>query len=102
MRLERALENAFGNFATIIRTFPGLQLFRQQFFRSWFADCCHRFDLKLVRDPQFFARALVIESLHPMHHQPLMKPLQCEILPRRSGIIRMRDRRLFIVLKLLA
>src|SRR5438874_13649801 len=69
LRFEWTFENAFGKFATIIRTFPGLQLFRKQFFRARFADCRHRFDLGFIGNPQFFARTLVIESLHPVHDQ---------------------------------
>src|SRR2546423_878544 len=80
LRFERSFENAFGKLAPIIRAFACLQFFRKYFFRSGSADCGHRFDLKLIGNLKLFARALVIESFHPMHHQPLMETLQREVL----------------------
>src|SRR5438105_18742 len=49
-----------------------------------------------------FPAAFVIEAFHPMNHQPLVEALQREVLPRRSSIIRVRDRRLLVVLKFFA
>ena len=68
-----------------------MQFLRKQFFRTRPADGGHRFHLKVVRNPEFFAGAIVIESLHPVHDQTLLKALQCEIFPRCSAIIGMRD-----------
>ena len=49
-----------------------------------------RFDLEFIGNPQLFARAIVIESLHPVHDQALLKALQCEILSCRAAVVRMR------------
>src|SRR6476660_8821696 len=86
-RFERSFKNAVRKFSPVIRTFAGLQFLRKQFFRTWPADGGHRFDLKVVRNPQFFAGAIVIEAFHPMHDETLVKALQCEIFPRCSTII---------------
>ena len=54
---------------------------QEAIFWTWSADGSHRFDLKVVKDPQFFASAIVIESFHPVHDETPLKALQCEIFP---------------------
>src|ERR687892_2668524 len=98
-RLKRSFENAFRNFATIVRTFFLAQFFREQFLRSRPSDRGHGLDLKFVRDSQLFSRAFVIETLHSMHHQALVEALEGEIFPGRTGVVRMRNRWFIIVIK---
>src|SRR5438552_6088188 len=102
LRFERSFENAFGKLAPIIRALACLQLFRKYFFRSGSADCGHCFHLEFIWNLKLFARALVIESFHPMHHQPLVEALQREVLPRCPSVIGMRNRRLVIVIEKLS
>src|SRR5215813_4972081 len=99
---KRSFENAVRKFSPVIWTFAGLQFLRKQLFRTRSADGGHRFNLKLVRNPQFFAGAIVIESLHPMHDETLLKALQCEIFPHRSAIIGMSNRRFIVMFESLA
>ena len=72
---ERSLKDAFRNFSSVIWTLPRLQFFRKHFFRTGFAYGCHCFDLEFIRNLKFFARAIVIEPLHSVHHQTLVETL---------------------------
>ena len=63
------------------------------------SDGRHCFHLEFIRYAQFFACPFVVESFHPMQHQTLLKALQREILPRRSGIVGVRDRWFVIVIE---
>jgi len=56
--------------------------------------------LEFLRNIKFLARVIVIESLHAVDHQALVKALQREIFPRRTAIVRMRYGRLVVIVEI--
>ena len=101
LKSERSLADAGAQLAAIVRGFGFLQFFGERFFRAWFADGGHGFDLEVIRDLELGPGAVVIEALHAVDDEALAESLQSEIFPGGTAIIGMGDGRFTVVIEIL-
>ena len=89
-----SVEHQLGDRLARVRRLARLKILRQIFLAPRLADGGHRLDGEVIGNAEHGPRPRIVEAGHPVHDQSAHRPLQRQVLPRRAGVVGVRDERL--------